>query len=233
VLPRFALYIFDVDGTLMDSAPDICAAIQEVLAARGRTGVTDAVLRRYIGRRLLDMFLDLGFQEEEIEPMIAHYRDIYHERKHRSSCVMPGVAEMLEGLDGLKSTATVKSTAGTRIVLDQFGLLRHFHHVQGTDGFPSKPEPDVIFKSIEALGVEKENCLFVGDSAADMEAGYRAGVATCAVGYGYGDPQEMARWNPTFWIDDPRELLRVSFAPGVAEISPVTAGSKTLSEDGS
>jgi phosphoglycolate phosphatase len=208
VLPRFALYIFDVDGTLMDSARDICGAIQEVLAAHGRTEVTDAFLRRYIGRRLLDMFLDLGFQEDEIEPMIAHYRRAYHERKHGSSCVMPGVAEMLERLDGLKSTATVKSSAGTRIVLDQFGLLRHFHHVQGTDGFPSKPEPDIIFKSLEALGVEKGDCLFVGDSPVDMEAGHRAGVATCAVRYGYGDPQEIARWNPTFWIDDPRELLR-------------------------
>jgi phosphoglycolate phosphatase len=212
VLSRFALYIFDIDGTLMDSAPDICGAIQEVLAARGRTEVNDAVLRRYIGRRLLDMFLDLGFQRDEIEPMIEQYRLAYHERKHGSSRVMPGVAEMLEELDGLKSTATIKSTGNTRIVLDQFGLLRHFHHVQGTDGFPSKPEPDIIFKSLEALGVQKNDCLFVGDSAVDMEAGHRAGVATCAVRYGYGDRQEMARWNPTFWIDHPRELLRVSLA---------------------
>jgi phosphoglycolate phosphatase len=207
LLPRFALYIFDVDGTLMDSARDICGAIQEALAARGRTEVTDAFLRPYIGRHLVDMFLDLGFQGDEIEPMIAHYRRAYHERKHGSSCVMPGVAEMLEGLGGMKSTATIKSTVSTRIVLDQFGLLPHFHHVQGTDGFPSKPEPDIIFKSLEALGVQKNDCLFVGDSAVDMEAGHRAGVATCAVRYGYGDRQEMARWNPTFWIDHPGELV--------------------------
>ena len=75
---------------------------------------------------------------------------------------MHGVAEMLEALGGLKSTATIKSTVYTRVVLDQFGLLPHFHHVQGTDGFPSKPEPDVIFKSLEALGVQKKRLPFRG-----------------------------------------------------------------------
>ena len=207
VIPRFALYIFDLDGTLMDSARDICGAIQEVLAAHGRTDVTDARLRRYIGRHLLDMFYDLEIPEDEIEPMIAHYRRIYPERKHAQTSVIPGVAEMLKGLGGMKSTATIKSTLNTRIILDQFGLLRHFDHVQGTDGFPAKPEPDVIFKSLEALGMQPEDCLFVGDSAADMEAGRRAGVATCGVRYGYGNPQEMAKFEPSYWIEDPRELL--------------------------
>lgn len=206
-IPQFALYIFDLDGTLMDSARDICGAIQEVLVARGRNDITDARLRRYIGRHLVDMFYDLGVPDDQIEPMIADYRRLYPERKHAQTSVIPGVAEMLEGLGGLKSTATIKSTVNTRIILDQFGLLRHFDHVQGTDGFPSKPEPDVIFKSLEALGVQREDCLFVGDSAADMEAGRRAGVATCGVRYGYGDPQEMSRFEPSYWIDDPRELL--------------------------
>jgi HAD superfamily hydrolase (TIGR01509 family) len=206
-IPAFKLYIFDVDGTLMDSARDICGSIQDALAAQGRTDVTDARLRRYIGWHLLDMFFDLGFQEHEIEPMIAHYRRVYTERKHASTAPFPGVAEMLSGLGGLKSTATIKSTANTRIVLGQFGLLHHFDHVQGTDGFPSKPEPDVIFKSLEALGVARDHCLFVGDSAADMEAGRRAGVATCGARYGYGDPEAMARWEPAYWIDDPRDLL--------------------------
>jgi phosphoglycolate phosphatase len=207
LIRSFPVYIFDLDGTLVDSASDICGAIQEVLAAGGRTDVSDARLRRYIGRHLLDMFQDLGVPDSEIEPMIAHYRRVYPLRKHASTSVIPGVPEMLAGLGGRKSTATIKSTANTRIVLEQFGLLRHFDHVQGTDGFPSKPEPDVIFHSLEALDARAEECLFVGDSAADMEAGRRAGVRTCGVRYGYGDAREMARWEPDYWIDDPRELL--------------------------
>jgi phosphoglycolate phosphatase len=206
-IPAFPVYLFDVDGTLMDSARDICGSIQEVLIARGRTDVTEVFLRRYIGRHLLDLFLDLDFTRESIDEMIAEYRQIYHTRKHSSTSVYPGVAEMLAGLGGRKSTANTKGTPTTRAILEQFGLLQHFDHVQGTDGFPAKPEPDVLLRSLEVFAVRPEDCLLVGDAAADMEAGRRAGVRTCAVRYGYGDAEEMARWTPDFWIDHPRELL--------------------------
>ena len=155
----------------------------------------------------LDMFLDLGFEAGRIDPMIDHYRRIYPQRKHTRTKVFPGVAEMLKGLNGRKSTATTKGTPMTRAVLEQFGLIRYFDHVQGTDGFPAKPEPDVIVAAMNGLGARPEECLLVGDAPADMEAGRRAGVRTCAVRWGYGDSQEMARWEPDYWIDDPKELL--------------------------
>jgi phosphoglycolate phosphatase len=207
LIPRYPVYVFDLDGTLVDSARDICGAIQDTLAAYGGRDVPETALRRYIGVHLLDMFLDLGFEAGRIEPMIAHYRRIYPERKHQRTSVFPGVAEMLKGLNGKKSTATTKGTPMTRAVLEQFGLIQHFDHVQGTDGFPAKPEPDVIVAAMNGLRARPEECLLVGDAPADMEAGRRAGVRTCAVRWGYGDSQEMARWEPDYWIDDPRELL--------------------------
>jgi len=193
----------------MDSAPDICAAQLEVLAAHGRPDVTEEYLRRYIGRHLVGLFQDLGFADDAINPLIQSYRTAYWGRKHAATRVYPGVAETLALLIGRKSTATIKTSATTRAVLEQFGLIQHFDHVQGTDGFPAKPEPDVILASIRALDVAPESCLFVGDSAADMEAGKRAGVRTCAVKWGYGDPQEMTKWEPDYWIDAPRQLLPV------------------------
>ena len=111
-------------------------------------------------------------------------------------------------MPGLKSTATTKGTPTTRIALELFGLLPYFNHVQGTDGFPAKPEPDVIHAALAALGAKPEDCLMVGDSAADMAAGRAAGVAICAVRYGYGDPEALARYEPDFWIDDLRELVQ-------------------------
>ncbi len=114
---------------------------------------------------------------------------------------------MLAGLPGRKSTATTKGSPTTKAVLEMFGLIEHFDHVQGTDGFPCKPEPDVLLRSMAAVGAKPEDCLFVGDSAADMEAGHRAGVKTCAVLYGYGNEKDMARWNPDYWITHPAELL--------------------------
>ena len=83
---------------------------------------------------------------------------------------------------------------------------RYFDHVQGTDGFPCKPAPDVVLTALAALGAKPEDCLFVGDSPADMEAGKRAGVRTCAVRYGYGKAEELARWSPDYWVSDLREL---------------------------
>jgi len=206
VIPSFPVYLFDVDGTLMHSEPDICGAIQEVLRANGRAGVSDEFLRAYIGRHLLDVFLDVGFERGAIDALIAHYRVVYLARQHASTTLYPGVAEMLGSLGGRKSTATTKGTPTTRAILEQFGILSHFHHVQGTDGFPSKPEPDVILAALVALGARPEDCLFVGDSAADMEAGRRAGVQRCAVRWGYGDVEEMARWEPEYWIDRPADL---------------------------
>jgi phosphoglycolate phosphatase-like HAD superfamily hydrolase len=92
-------------------------------------------------------------------------------------------------------------------VLGQFGLATHFDHLQGTDEFPPKPAPDVIFASLAALDASPRECLFVGDAPADMEAGRLAGVSLCAVRYGYGDPAELARWKPDYWIDYPLQLV--------------------------
>jgi phosphoglycolate phosphatase-like HAD superfamily hydrolase len=92
-------------------------------------------------------------------------------------------------------------------VLDHFGLLPFFEHVQGTDGFPCKPAPDVIVAAMHALNADPEQCLMVGDSPADMEAGRRAGVKICAVRYGYGDPATLAKWEPDYWVSDLRELV--------------------------
>jgi len=206
-VPHFPVYLFDVDGTLVDSAPDICAAQMEVLAAHGRRDVPEEFLRRYIGRHLISLFQDLGFASDAMESLIQSYRTTYWDRKHAATRVYPGVAEMLDSLGGRKSTATIKTTQTTRGVLEQFGLIRHFDHVQGTDGFPAKPEPDVILASLRAFGADPEECLFVGDSPSDMEAGRRAGVRICAVRWGYGDHQEMARWEPDYWIEQPRQLL--------------------------
>ena len=207
-IPRFPVYLFDVDGTLVDSAPDICGAIQTVIRGHGRNDVTDEFLRGYIGRHLVDTFSDIGFPAEQIDDLVAEYRVVYPLRGHSSTKRYEGVLEGIAGLTGVrKSTATTKGTPTTRIVLEQFGLLPYFDHVQGTDGFPAKPEPDVLHKSIELFGVDPADCLMVGDAWTDMEAGRKAGVKLCAVRYGYGREEDLARYEPEYWIDNLRQLL--------------------------
>ena len=209
MIPPFPVYLFDVDGTLVDSAADIVGAIQEVLAANGRPTAADFdFLKNSIGHHLAAPFGDIfpDYSSQQIDELIRQYRVIYLARGHKLTRVYPGVPEALAALAGRKSTATTKGTPTTRAVLEQFGLIRYFDHVQGTDGFPYKPAPDVILTALAALGARPEDCLMVGDSSADMEAAKRAGVRTCAVRYGYGKVEDLARFAPDFWIDDLREL---------------------------
>ncbi len=209
MIPQFPVYLFDVDGTLVDSAADICGAIRVVLSGTSKPDVDDEFIRRYIGFHLIALFSDLFPEKsaEEIDELVLEYRRIYPLRNHSATTRYPGVKEALSMLGGRKSTATTKGTPTTRIVLEKFDLLPHFDHVQGTDGFPCKPEPDVIHASLKVFGVQPGECLLIGDAAPDMEAGRRAGVKICGVRYGYGNIAEMERFKPDFWISDLRELV--------------------------
>lgn len=209
MIPRFQLYLFDVDGTLVDSASDICYAVRQALAEAGVDSLSEDYLRSFIGHHLFDLFREVlpHSTQQDHERLLARYRAIYLARRHASTRVYPGVEPMLAALGGLKSTATTKSSETARQVLELFGLARYFDHIQGTDGFPSKPAPDVILQSLERLGVRPEDCLLIGDAAPDMEAGRRAGVRTCAVTWGYGDLEAMRTHQPDFWIGSPAELL--------------------------
>jgi phosphoglycolate phosphatase len=216
VIPQFPVYLFDIDGTLLDSAEDICGAVQQVLDTTDCNPVTFDYLKSYIGRHLIDLFSEVfpTYDSARIDGLIDMYRNLYRGRGHTCTRIYPGVAEGLASLGGRKGTATTKGSPTTRLILEQFGLRQYFDHVQGTDGFPSKPAPDVIFKGLEGLGARPEDCLFVGDSAADMEAGKRAGVKTCAVRYGYGAHEALAGFAPDYWIDDLRELAAVAAQAG-------------------
>lgn len=194
----------------MDSAADICGAVREALAETRAREVDEAYLRRYIGYHLFDLFEDLipDVTEQEKQDLLAKYRTIYLGRGHSSTKVYPGVREAMARIGGRKSTATTKSTTTVRSVLELFGLLPHFDHVQGTDGFPAKPAPDVIQKSLEVFGVPPDQVLMIGDAATDMAAGRAAGVKICAVSWGYGNHAEMAAYQPDYWIEDLAELAR-------------------------
>ena len=194
---------------MLDSATDICGAIQSALAGHIPEPLPFDYLKTFIGYHLDVCFREVlpHYDRAQLDDLVQAYRTAYPARAHAGTTRYPGVLEMLQLLPGRKGTATTKGTPTTRAILGQFELLPYFDHVQGTDGFPCKPEPDVLLRSLSALGAKPEDCLFVGDSAADMEAGRRAGVKTCGVRYGYGNFSDMARWEPDYWISAPGELL--------------------------
>jgi phosphoglycolate phosphatase len=208
VIPKYPYYLFDIDGTLLDSAVDICSAIREALQPHVPNPPSVPTLTRYVGYHLDVCFKELlpHYDRKQLDDLIASYKTLYLSRGHADTKPYPGALEGVRRLGGLKATATTKGTPTTRAILDQFQFLPAFNHVQGTDGFPCKPEPDVVIRALQGLGGNPDQCLFIGDSPADMEAGRRAGVKICAVRYGYGNQAEIARWEPDYWINDLREL---------------------------
>lgn len=211
-IPGFPVYLFDIDGTLLDSAQDICGAVQHVISGAGHPPsrpIDYAYLKSFIGLHLNACFSEVfpHFDEKQREQLVADYRSTYLGRGHQQTRLYPGVVEGLSQLGGRKSTATTKGTPTTRAVLEQFGLLPYFDTVQGTDGFPCKPAPDVILTALASLGAKPEECLMVGDSQADVIAARAAGVKVAVTTYGYGNREELARVQPDYWISDLRELV--------------------------
>ncbi len=153
--------------------------MRTVLEAEGVQGLDEAYLRRFIGYHLRELYADAlpGQPEERYDEMIRHYRRIYPARRHAGTKVYPGVPELLAELPGWKSTATTKATTTVVDMLSLFGLLERFDRVQGTDGFPAKPDPEVILRSLHHFDVKPEECLFIGDAAPDMEAGRKRASA--------------------------------------------------------
>ena len=207
-------YLFDIDGTLLDSAADIAAAVAAACVDDGREPPPDGAVARYVGRPLSEMFADFcpGISPEGIERLTGFYRERYHARHHGATRVYPCVPAMLAALPGPKSTATTKHTQTTAAVLDLFGLRHHFQHIQGSENGRYKPDPTNLLTAAAALGVPPAECLMVGDTPVDIEAGRRAGMRTCAVAWGYGDPGEVRRAGPDYWIETPLELLAIQAA---------------------
>jgi len=174
-------------------------------------GVPEARVRRYIGRSLVSTFGDFypALAQDDLDRLCAAYREEYRQRSHRNTSVFPGIPEMLDRLPGKKTTATTKGTATTALVLELFGLRRHFDHVQGSDNGRYKPDPAILLEAAEVLKVHPKDCLMVGDTIVDIEAGQRAGMRTCAVTWGYGDPVEVQALKPDYYLQQPSELLKI------------------------
>lgn len=211
-MPRFDYLLFDVDGTLLDSAEDICGAVSAVLSLHLPQQLEFAYLKSFIGKHLQELWDEVlpGQTTEFYADLLQRYRSTYLGRCHSSTRIYPGVVEALQALPQPKSTATTKSTQTAANILTQFGLRDFFQHVQGTDGFPAKPAPDVILRAIEGLGADPARTLMIGDSVPDMLAAKAAGVATCAVLYGYGSAEALSATSPDFLINNPQLLTEIT-----------------------
>lgn len=189
--------VFDLDGTLIDSLTDIVESFREACASVGLQDPGDGAVRALVGRPLGEMFAPFDPSGESVEAAVAAYRRIYPARFTQATRPFPGVLETLEGLrlDGWRlAVATTKRSDMALKLTAALGLDAYVDHVQGTDGFPHKPAPDVIHAALAAVSVE--GAWMVGDTVADLQAGRAAGLKTYGVTWGTHDRDCLAGEKP-------------------------------------
>ena len=204
--PQPQTIVFDLDGTLVDSLPDIIASFQYALTSLGLPTPSDAEVRALVGHPLEDMYA--RFAPEHAVTLCAIYREHYPRNFVNRSRPYPGVVELLRTLRerGYRlAVATTKRTDMARRFVEALGLTSAVDHIQGTDGFPHKPAPDVIHRALAALGAS--GLWMVGDTTHDILAGRAAGLRTYAVTWGNHDANLLASVSPDELQPDLARLL--------------------------
>jgi len=186
--------IFDLDGTLVDSAPDIAHAINRMLADRGAPAQEVAFIESLTGegarRLVLKLHRALGLPEADVDRDTRIYLDYYAARPAADSRLYADAATALPALRaaGIRlGVCTNKPQALAEQVLDRLGLLTHLSAVVGADATPFiKPDPRPLLHTLDLLGVAPGETVYVGDTGIDLACARAAGVPCRIVGWGSG-----------------------------------------------
>lgn len=197
---RLQSVTFDLDGTLVDSIPDLAAACHAMLTELGQPPRTDADIHRFVGKGmavLVERCLtwDAAPQAALLEAGIAAFRRHYAEVNGRDSTVYPGVMAGLEAFRsrGLRlGVVTNKPAAFTAPLLERMGLADYFQVVVSGDTLPfKKPRPEPLLHACALLGAAPDFNLHVGDSVNDIQAARAAGCPVLCVPYGYNEGRPL------------------------------------------
>ena len=208
------LVIFDLDGTLIDSAEDIAHSVNEVREGFALPPLPLAEVESYIGngvQKLLERALPDN-NGDGIDRALEIYLPIYRRRLLDHTKPYPGVVSALEALDTPERALAVLTNKPRRestLILEGLGLHRRFEFVYGGDSFErKKPDPVGVKRLLTDTGVSCDDTLFVGDTGIDLETARRARVHSCLVTYGIRR-EPIDALDPEFWIDDMRELSAI------------------------
>ncbi len=191
------LIIFDLDGTLVDSSPDIRTAINFAVGPYGARPVSVELTRELVGEgitRLMEKVIEIQSLQVGAEPLVERFLSYYSKHLVELTSVYDGVQETLAKLSGYrKAIVSNKREDLSRRSLEVLGLAPHFDLVVGSETAPAKkPSPAPIYYVLDKLGLRPADAVIVGDSTYDIEAGRSAGIKTIAVTYGYR-PVELLR----------------------------------------
>jgi N-acetyl-D-muramate 6-phosphate phosphatase len=209
--------LFDLDGTLIDSAPDLGAAADKMRTERGLPSLPPAHYRPLAGagaRGMLGVAFGITPEHPGFEALKNEFFANYETCMTERTFAFEGVPQLIQAIvqAGLKwGVVTNKSARFTLPLTSAMPLFDTAQAIVSGDSTPhSKPHPAPLFEAARRLGVVPQRCVYVGDDERDIVAGHAAGMPTVAAAYGYlGSIAEIAAWNATATINSPAALLNL------------------------
>jgi phosphoglycolate phosphatase len=207
--------LFDLDGTLADTAPDLGHALNTLLAEHGRTSLPYAAIRPVASHgaaALIELGFGISRDEPRFAPLRERFLEIYRMHLTRATRLFPGMPEVLDGIQarGLNwGIVTNKPAFLTDPLIEQLGLKDDVTCVVSGDTTANrKPHPEPMLHACKLAGSRPQECLYVGDAARDIEAGKAAGMKTLVALFGYiAETDQPQSWGADGLIRAPRDIL--------------------------
>nr|VFK48916.1 MAG: phosphoglycolate phosphatase [Candidatus Kentron sp. TC]VFK52215.1 MAG: phosphoglycolate phosphatase [Candidatus Kentron sp. TC]VFK64823.1 MAG: phosphoglycolate phosphatase [Candidatus Kentron sp. TC] len=215
-LRRFDAILFDLDGTLADTAPDLLFALNQVITEEGGTSLLSlSEILPFVsrgGRAMVQRAFGFGTEAPHFPALFDRFLDVYHDNIALHTVLFSGMEEVLLRIEAYAmqwGIVTNKSERLTRPLIEALGLSRRVACViAGDTTVHRKPYPDSLLFACRQLGTIPVRCLYIGDAAKDIEAGLRAGTYTAVALFGYISlDDEPKMWGADFLFSSPRDIF--------------------------
>jgi phosphoglycolate phosphatase len=207
------LFIFDLDGTLIDSKRDIADSVHYTFKKLGLPPVDDATIYKFVGNGVTPLIEKtvLAAGGHSFKNVLEEFRVRYNEHLLDTTQLFPGIEKVLDHFsDKPKVIVTNKSQGYSEKIIKGLGLENRFKGLFGGDtSFPKKPEPDVIHHILEKFKADPQKTVIVGDSPVDLKTGHNSGILTCGVTWGFCPLEELKKIGCDHLIESPEELIRL------------------------
>jgi len=221
---KYQTYIFDLDGTLLDTLGDLAASVNYALRRHGMPEHTLDDVRRFVGngvRRLMERAVPGGADNPQFDAAFATFRQHYMAHSLDTTRPYEGIPEMLAAL---RERGCHVAVVSNKMMAATVGLCRHFFPdtvevaigEHEAEGIRKKPAPDTVFAALDALGVSRaatgeaggaEGTVYVGDSDVDILTARNAGLPCISVLWGFRDREFLVAHGATAFVGHPREIL--------------------------
>ena len=211
---KYKTLIFDLDGTLLNTLLDLASSVNYAMRECGFNERTTDEIRRFIGNGvavLIQRSVPDGISEEEYKKALDIFKTHYKENSRNNTAPYDGICDLLRKLkeDGYNlAVVSNKVDFAVKDLRDEFfnGLIDVA--IGDSDATRTKPEPDMVYKAIEELGVDKESCIYIGDTDVDIETARNSGMDCISVSWGFRLRSELEECGATMIADCAEDILK-------------------------